>query len=85
MFINIDMSHIEEIINQIHEYVQNHIFLPTVTIEENLVISKQKARWVCKTESSPNKKHNKKAGSSSHSKENELEGANQPTYAALIT
>jgi hypothetical protein len=55
-----------------------------VAIEEGLVVVQQKAKWLCKSELSPKKQKNKK-GTSSHGKENQLEGANQPTYAALVT
>ena len=41
---------VEDIINAFYAYLQNQIFLPTVVIEDQLILLKEKGKWMTNSE-----------------------------------
>lgn len=41
---------VEDIINAFYAYLQNQIFLPTVIIEDQLILLKEKGKWMTNSE-----------------------------------
>ena len=75
---------IEETINGLHGYLHNQIFLPTIEMDQEFILVRQKARWITKGEENHSEKHGHKRMSAC-GKENRLEGANQATCSALFS
>ena len=46
---------VEDIINAFYAYLQNQIFLPTVVIEDQLILLKEKGKWMTNSELSSQK------------------------------
>ncbi len=75
---------VEDIINAFYAYLQNQIYLPTVVIEDQLILLKEKGKWMTNSEL-PSQKQKGKKTAQVGGKENQLEGVNQPTCAALMS
>jgi hypothetical protein len=41
---------VEDIINAFYAYLQNQIYLPTVVIEDQLILLKEKGKWMTNSE-----------------------------------
>ena len=70
----------EDVISELNSFIQDQIFLPSVVIDETVVLIREKAKWSTQA-ASPNKARNSR---SSIEKENQNGKGNQSSSATLM-